>query len=116
MSSIHSANEGRQIVAVPSTRPYVLDGEHVDWQAGLTGVVTCVESHGSNPWTRYTIRFADGGFASGLIYGRHFVFTDHTGSCGVCANTSDDLVVTATRMYGSIELCPTCRDKFPKVA
>lgn len=40
--------------------------------AGLAGTVTSVESHGSNPWTRYTVRFEDGTSASGLVAGDDF--------------------------------------------
>jgi len=34
--------------------------------ARLVGTVTCVEQHGSNPWTRYSIKFDDGTRVSGL--------------------------------------------------
>lgn len=34
--------------------------------ARLTGIVTRVEQHGINPWTRYSIRFDDGTRISGL--------------------------------------------------
>ena len=37
--------------------------------AGLIGEVTSVESHGSNPWTRYSVRFTDGTTASGMCLG-----------------------------------------------
>lgn len=37
--------------------------------AGLEGIITHVESHGSNPWTKYSVRFEDGTTASGLIMG-----------------------------------------------
>lgn len=40
--------------------------------AGMMGVVTSVESHGSNPWTRYSVEFANGGHASGLVAGLDF--------------------------------------------
>jgi hypothetical protein len=36
---------------------------------GLPGVIADVESHGSNPWTRYSVRFADGTRACGLVLG-----------------------------------------------
>jgi hypothetical protein len=37
--------------------------------AGLKGVITGVESHNSNPWTKYGVRFEDGTTAHGLIMG-----------------------------------------------
>lgn len=37
---------------------------------GLTGRITNVEHHGSNPWTRYGVRFSDGTTAHGLILGK----------------------------------------------
>ena len=43
---------------------------------GLTGTVTSVESHGSNPWTRYSVRFDDGTAASGLAEGTDIEFAD----------------------------------------
>lgn len=113
--NVHEANTGRTIVALISKRPYTLNGEHVDWQPGLTGVVRVVESHGSNPWTRYTVRFDDGGYASGLIYGRDFTFTDHTGACGWCTKTNNALAETNTTKYGLIELCPTCQPMFASI-
>lgn len=36
---------------------------------GLSGVVTYVESHGSNPWRRFSVRFDDGSSSSGLCLG-----------------------------------------------
>lgn len=41
----------------------------LDIPAGLRGTITGVESHGSNPWTRYTVQFEDGSRASGLVLG-----------------------------------------------
>jgi hypothetical protein len=42
--------------------------------AGLHGTVTDVESHGSNPWTRYVVRFDDSSHAPGLVDGEDFTF------------------------------------------
>lgn len=38
----------------------------LDIPAGLTGTVIWVESHGSNPWTRYSVRFDDDSTAHGM--------------------------------------------------
>lgn len=40
--------------------------------AGLEGVVTSVNSHGSNPWTRYSIRLTNGGFVIDGVPGVDF--------------------------------------------
>lgn len=37
--------------------------------AGLTGVITSVESHGIAPYTRYCVKFPDGTHTSGLALG-----------------------------------------------
>jgi hypothetical protein len=44
-------------------------------QPGLTGTVVDVESHGSDPYTRYTVRFDDGTRDMGLAEGRDIQFT-----------------------------------------
>lgn len=36
-------------------------------EAGLSGVVIDVESHGSAPYTRYAVKFTDGTHAAGLF-------------------------------------------------
>lgn len=33
---------------------------------GFAGIIRDVESHGAAPYTRYTVRFDDGSYASGL--------------------------------------------------
>jgi hypothetical protein len=43
---------------------------------GLSGVVSDVESHGTAPWTRYSVRFPDGTSASGLSLGQDIEFAD----------------------------------------
>ena len=43
--------------------------------AGLAGTVTNVESHGANPYTRYSVEFTDGSRASGLVTGTDIEFT-----------------------------------------
>jgi hypothetical protein len=35
-------------------------------QHGEVGRIVDIESHGSNPWTRYTVEFEDGGRVSGM--------------------------------------------------
>lgn len=44
----------------------------VQCEIGDSGVITDVESHGSNPWTRYSIRLANGSRQHGLVLGTHF--------------------------------------------
>lgn len=44
----------------------------LDIPMGLVGKVTYVEHHGHNPWTRYSIHFADGTRAYGLVWGEDF--------------------------------------------
>lgn len=40
--------------------------------AGLSGIVTSVNSHGSNPWTRYSIRLENGGYIIDGVPGNDF--------------------------------------------
>lgn len=79
-------SEGRKIVIRADARPNYLTWDFPGWGdpnytahlqplasiAGTVGVVTSVESHGSNPWTRYSVRLANGGSASGLVPGEDF--------------------------------------------
>lgn len=44
----------------------------LDTPAGIVGVVEAVNSHGSNPWTRYVIRFEDGSRGIDLVPGEDF--------------------------------------------
>lgn len=37
------------------------------WVEGMTGVVSFVESHGMNPWTRFSVRWSDGTRSSGIV-------------------------------------------------
>lgn len=39
----------------------------LDLPAGVEATVTSIESHGSNPWTRYCIRTADGARTMGVF-------------------------------------------------
>lgn len=40
--------------------------------AGLSGIVTSVNSHGSNPWTRYSITLENGGHVIDGVPGNDF--------------------------------------------
>lgn len=83
--NVNSNHKGRGIVSM-ETRTRRLSQDFPGWgapdyrehllpiPAGLTGVVTTVESHGSNPWTRYTVMFDDGTRASGLCLGTDFTW------------------------------------------
>jgi hypothetical protein len=81
MGNVHDGDKGRRVTAlVTKVRRRAVD--FPGWGAadyaefllpipeGLAGVITRVESHGSNPWTRYSVRFDDGTTASGLIVER----------------------------------------------
>ena len=81
MRNVHDHHRGRSVVTLRSSRTRRLPADFVGWghpdaigsllepKTGLTGRITNVESHGSNPWTRYTVRFDDGSTASGLVLG-----------------------------------------------
>jgi hypothetical protein len=85
MQNIHDGDKGRPVTAL-ATKHRRLAVDFPGWGAvnygefllpipeGLAGVVTYVESHGSNPWTRYCVRFEDGTTASGLVAGQDFRF------------------------------------------
>jgi hypothetical protein len=81
--NVNDSHKGRKVIArTTSVRGY--DDSFPGWgdpnaadylkpiTAGTVGTVTRVESHGSNPWTRYTVRFNDGVRASGLVPGADF--------------------------------------------
>jgi hypothetical protein len=86
MTSIHAADKGRAVTALCARGNRLMPG-FPGWDApdyhdflkpiipGQPGTVTDVESHGCNPWTRYTVRFDDGSRASGLCEGEDFRFT-----------------------------------------
>lgn len=50
----------------------ILGSGMLDAQPGLQGHVVSTESHGSAPYTRYTVNYTDGTFASGLVWGHDF--------------------------------------------
>jgi hypothetical protein len=84
--NIHDGDKGRKVQAL-DTRHRRRSADFPGWgaenyadfllpiPAGLAGTVTNVESHGLNPWTRYSVRFTDGSGASGLILGADIEFT-----------------------------------------
>lgn len=53
-----------------------LDKFLLDTPAGIAGHVTHVESHGMNPWTRYTILFEDGSRGVGFCLGIDFEWAE----------------------------------------
>ena len=74
---------GQPVVSIDSGRrrfavdfPGWSDPSHLDYllpvPQGLRGTVTYVEQHGSNPWTRYSIKFEDGSKMYGAIAGEDF--------------------------------------------
>ncbi|MBO0879458.1 MAG: hypothetical protein J2P17_03620 [Mycobacterium sp.] len=87
MGNIHDGDKYRPIrtLAHPNSRRLAVDFPgwgHPDYARYLldipeylTGIVVNVESHNSNPWTRYSVRFVDGTSASGLVAGEDFEFT-----------------------------------------
>lgn len=85
MGNINDHRKGARVISRETTRRR-LAADFPGWGAanyeahllpltgGLLGTVTSVESHGSNPWTRYSVRFDDGTSASGLVDGADFDF------------------------------------------
>lgn len=82
MSNIHDHLLGRDVIALDTERQTKrIPADFPGWDAadaadrllpipaGLTGVITSVESHGSHPYTRYAVRFGDGSHAPGLVLG-----------------------------------------------
>ena len=83
LGNIHESDRGRRVrmVAGSTHRRFPAgwngDWDNVGWldpQPGLAGTVAGVESHGSNPWTRYGVRFDDGSYAAGLCLGTDIAF------------------------------------------
>lgn len=83
MANIHEHHKGRRVVVREGVKRNYLPADFPGWGApdalerlapmadiaGMVGVISSVESHGSNPWTRYSVTFGNGGSASGLILG-----------------------------------------------
>lgn len=78
MTNVNAHHQGRKVVALATrTRRHAVDfpgwgaANYADFllpiPEGTAGVITAVNSHGSNPWTRYNVRFTDGTTASNLI-------------------------------------------------
>jgi len=84
--NIHAHRKGATVTLTGKGRTRRLAADFPGWgkesasdfidtgATGLTGIVVSVESHGSNPWTRYSVRFIDGSSASGLCEGRDITF------------------------------------------
>jgi hypothetical protein len=66
VSNVNAHHHGRAVQALPTVRR---DGI---W-AGAQGRIVHVESHGSNPWTRYTVEFHGSRYA-GLVLGTDIEF------------------------------------------
>lgn len=73
--------EGKRVVTLDTqTRRLAKDfpgwdaPNHLDFlletPAGILGTIIKIEHHGSNPWTRYYIRFDDGSVSGGMIIGK----------------------------------------------
>jgi len=78
IGNINAHLKGSKVVAVETSHRRLAVNfpgwgapDYVDYllpiPAGMTGVITDVESHGSNPYTRYGVEFADGTTAHGLM-------------------------------------------------
>lgn len=86
MSNVNDYRKGTAVVVLPACKTRRFGPDFPGWGvenaasfllepvAGLTGVVTNVESHGSNPWTKYGVRFADGTTSNGLVEGVDFAW------------------------------------------
>jgi len=85
MTNIHDADRGRAVRAL-TTEVRCFGPDFPGWgdpdaasflrpvTEGAQGTITDVESHGSAPWTRYAVRFADGTHVSGLRLGDDIQF------------------------------------------
>jgi hypothetical protein len=87
MSNVHDHHMGRNVVTLETQhRRFAVDfpgwgaDDYADYLLPipelLFGEVIGVESHGSNPWTRYGVRFEDGTTAHGLVLGQDIEFYD----------------------------------------
>lgn len=75
MSNVNDFRKGQSVVIRENVRGNYLSADFPGWGAdnydehllpiasiaGMRGVVTTVNSHGSNPWTRYCILLENGG-------------------------------------------------------
>lgn len=89
LGNVNDHLKGRKIVALETRRRRFAAG-FPGWDApdcddyllpipaGLCGEITYVESHNSNPWTKYGVRFEDGTTAHGLIMGSDLYPNDIT--------------------------------------
>ena len=86
MHNVNDNKKGARVVSLPASKVRRYGSDFPGWGhpdaasfllepiAGLGGVVTAVESHGSNPWTRYAVRWSDGSTSNGLIDGHDVRF------------------------------------------
>jgi hypothetical protein len=85
LGNVNEAHKGRTVRALATghkcTGPDFPGWGDPDYAAhlrpiaeGVTGTITSVESHGAAPYTRYTVAFADGTRASGLVLGTDVEF------------------------------------------
>lgn len=86
MPNINSWRKGDHVVIREGVRGNYLDAQFPGWGqpdahdhlipmesvAGMTGVVISVNSNGSNPWTRYSLRLANGGHVIDAVPGVDF--------------------------------------------
>jgi hypothetical protein len=78
--NIHADRKGLRVVSLPTARRkrvFVLaDGgwDYADLAVGSRGVVKDVESHGSDPYTRYSIQWDEGGYSGGTSLGHDFTW------------------------------------------
>lgn len=89
MGNVNAYRKGQRVVSIASRRNR-LAADFPGWgaadaydflvpmTAGLVGTVTSVESHGSNPWTRYVVEFDDGTRGIGLVDGEDFFWATST--------------------------------------
>lgn len=111
--NIHASHLGVrvQVVAETTQRALTADfpgyGKGIDLEpfyrpivVGMTGVITSVESHGMNPWTRYSIKFDNGTRTSGFDPAK-VQFIPTTTECPACGLYFEHYDPT-------VEYCPTC--------
>jgi hypothetical protein len=89
MPNVNDHNLGRSVTIRSDARGNYLAADFPGWgaedyadhlvptssAAGTTGKVISVNSHGSNPWTRYSIRMHDGGHLVDGVPGDDFDWT-----------------------------------------
>ncbi len=66
--NVNEHHRGRRVRKLDTCRYVPL----AEVPVGTVGVVTSVESHGSNPWTRYVVEYPGGARGAGLVPDRDF--------------------------------------------